>query len=376
MKTKNLLTALMLIIFTHLLLAQNSNINYSEANKSGNNELSPLLKYPKWNTLRNSGTQNDLSAISFADNNHGWIACTDGSIIYTEDGGTSWQEIYFGPSITFYDVYFINENTGFVAGTIDVGPSTRSIVYKTTDGGQKWQVSYLSENSMVLNSITFSDIEHGFISDHSISPYSSTGVLLTTNDCGESWMISSIMSICTRADNVTLDSENGKIWISGRMDVGPHEFSALFSRDIDGVYWDNYILSNNEMDFQSVDFSGTNGVAIQNDEGGCYIYLSSNSGEDWELIVMEPYEFNDVIFDENESLWLVGDNGLILSSDNFGVNWREDFMPGNMDINDICKTPGGYLWAIGDGGTIYSRQATEENQNTDAIFAKNSSTGL
>jgi len=56
-----------------------------------------------------------------------------GGIWRTTDGGLTWDSLYnFSTTATVYDIYFVDDTLGFVAGTSSM------LVQRTTDGGVTW----------------------------------------------------------------------------------------------------------------------------------------------------------------------------------------------------------------------------------------------
>jgi photosystem II stability/assembly factor-like uncharacterized protein len=92
-------------------------------------------------------------------------------IVKTINGGGSWIECHTFPWNSGYQnsVYFINVDTGYIAG---------DVILKTTDGGITW----VTQNSGYdLNSIYFTDANTGFAVGYN-------GTILKTTDGGTNWV--------------------------------------------------------------------------------------------------------------------------------------------------------------------------------------------
>lgn len=99
-----------------------------------------------WTNL-NSGSASDLKAIHFPTTNVGYAVGTLGTILKTTNSGTTWQSTTVNyPGYWFWDVHFLNADTGFVVGESDPGfnPNGAGIILKTTNGGTTW-------NAVVMN---------------------------------------------------------------------------------------------------------------------------------------------------------------------------------------------------------------------------------
>lgn len=99
-----------------------------------------------WTTL-NSGTGSDLKGIHFPTSNVGYAVGTLGTILKTTNSGATWQSTTSNyPGYWFWDVHFLNTDTGFAVGESDPGfnPNGAGIILKTTNGGTTW-------NAVVMN---------------------------------------------------------------------------------------------------------------------------------------------------------------------------------------------------------------------------------
>jgi|GEM_PF-3118262 len=92
-------------------------------------------------------------------------------IAKTTSGGADWTTSSLGATI-FNDIYFINSNTGWIAGT-------SGKIFKTTDGGANWS----SQTSGTTNSLR----DVFFINDQKGWACGDNGELLITSDGGENW---------------------------------------------------------------------------------------------------------------------------------------------------------------------------------------------
>jgi len=110
-------------------------------------------------TAQTSGTTEDLCAVSFIDVNTGYAVggqTSIGKIFKTTNGGTTWSPVSISSGV-LWTCYFLNANTGWVAGS-------GKAIYKTTDGGSTW-TSHLAVTlaNVDVNSIQFLDANTGYI---------------------------------------------------------------------------------------------------------------------------------------------------------------------------------------------------------------------
>lgn len=98
-----------------------------------------------------------------------------GLILRSTDGGQSWSQVSNNIASIFTDVFFVNENTGYLCGG-----NTR--ILKTTNGGQSW-TSQFSDNDSDLFSIHFVNENEGYAA----GGVGGTGRLLRTTNGGNTW---------------------------------------------------------------------------------------------------------------------------------------------------------------------------------------------
>jgi len=131
-----------------------------------------------WDT-RNFGNS-DLLAIQFIDTKHGWIVGGgwDNSIIlYTSDGGFSWQEQINPMNQGLRDVCFIDSKHGWAVG--GDWPHVPAVL-KTNDGGRNWLL-HPTPSHLPLFSVYLIDRNHGWA-------VGQMGTILKTADGGVTWI--------------------------------------------------------------------------------------------------------------------------------------------------------------------------------------------
>lgn len=118
-----------------------------------------------------------LTAISFADEEHGWAVGHDATILATSDGGRTWKLQSFQPELEkpFLDVLFLDASTGFAVGAY-------GLFYQTVDGGENWvEVSSpIREEELHFNGIALLRNGDLFIAGEQ-------GTLAYSSDKGATW---------------------------------------------------------------------------------------------------------------------------------------------------------------------------------------------
>ncbi|MCK5378880.1 MAG: hypothetical protein KAJ78_05715 [Acidobacteria bacterium] len=121
-------------------------------------------------------TRSGLNAVHFHDRNLGWAAGHDGVIVRTQDGGTTWERVYWVPEDEnpLMDVWFPDADHGFAIGAY-------GSFFETSDGGITWTSRYISEDDFHLNQIVPAGGERLYIA-------AEAGLFYRSDDGGATWV--------------------------------------------------------------------------------------------------------------------------------------------------------------------------------------------
>ena len=117
---------------------------------------------------------------------------TINGVARTNDGGCHWQQLWTSnenPDETYGDIYFLNEQEGWLAGAY------LGNLYHTTDGGRTWDDVPLPTENIGVLSVHFTSANDGWIIT-ALRSENDTGVYRTTNG-GRTWrqlMMSEVVS--------------------------------------------------------------------------------------------------------------------------------------------------------------------------------------
>ena len=143
-----------------------------------------------------------IRGIQFTDQQTGWAIYSEtgfyswGALLHTTDGGENWQLESPGSAAMFEyyfaDIRFIDEKTGWAAGSKWVGepePGFIAIIFHTTDGGQSWQLQVSDSAAAYFPGIYFTDSMKGWavVNHYDSNGHFNGNTILHTSNGGENW---------------------------------------------------------------------------------------------------------------------------------------------------------------------------------------------
>ncbi len=122
--------------------------------------------------VQESHTKENLFAVTFADLRNGWACGGGGTILHTADGGDSWAPQNSGTNHPIFRIQFVNGKTGFACGYF-------GLFLRTTDGGKTWENKSIGED-VTLRGMSFVGEKVGYL-------VGEFGTILKTQDGGSSF---------------------------------------------------------------------------------------------------------------------------------------------------------------------------------------------
>lgn len=137
-------------------------------------------------------SQSSAPKLYFFDEQLGFVGDINGKLFKTSDGGVNWDSLEVGFDTRIVDIYFLDEETGFVL--------SESNLARTTNGGEDWQVTTISEEFNIRSLfVHFSDEKRGFLAAKHEDFQSDVTVCIetlffSTRDGGETWFVDSVVN--------------------------------------------------------------------------------------------------------------------------------------------------------------------------------------
>ncbi len=271
-------------------------------------------------------------------------SCGPGAYKCSDDHGVSWatKVIDNSPQFDIRSMFFVNESTGF-AVSYDGGFSTTSKVYKTTNGGNTWNVKYITNSLDFFSDIYFVNDAVGYAvgGRTKINPYPEpneyNGIVFKTTDGGETWTV---------ANN----------------SVGRCLYSLYFTN------------------------ADTGYVCGMSGNTHAFIGKTTDGGVTWSLTnTTALLAFYRILFTSNNTGYTSGYRGVIFKTTNSGLTWTQQSTGETNTMGNICALNSDTVYVSANtaylrttnGGTTWTKERfKQEIYGTPSIHFYNDTTGI
>lgn len=288
-----------------------------------------------------------------------WASGSNGVILQSVDGGQNWKRLHVadGDTLDFRGIRAFNANTAYV---ISSGEGDKSRIYKTTDGGQTWEMQYTDKRpAFFLDDIVCVTETHCYALG---DPIDGKFLILATED-GRAWreMPRDNMPPIITGEGAFAASGTS-LAIYGNSDIyfgtGGGATARVFHSADFGHTWtvsDTPLAAGNASSgvFSVVrtpsriivvggDYRMTNGTSR-------VAAYSTDGGATWQLAAQQPGGYRSAVAVlDGSTLVCAGPNGEDMSTD-AGKTWaRTD----SINLNSIVVLDAKNAWAAGARGTI------------------------
>lgn len=264
-----------------------------------------------------------------------------GQILYSDDQGRNWQLADSPTQALLTAVFFADPQHGWAVGH-------DAQVLATVDGGTHWTLQRTApEREAPLLDVWFANAVHGM----AIGAY---GELLTTDDGGLHW--NEAGARLDNPDQLHLNAigatGDGTLFIVG-------EQGGLFRSRDQGLNWERLDSPYQGSFFGVLATQAPGTVLVYGLRGN--VLRSSDSGDSWQPVTVEgghgPLDSGLAggAMLADGALVIVGNGGTVLYSEDDGATFTSLIRPDRQALAAVAQAPGGNLWLVGQGG---ARQAS------------------
>ena len=277
--------------------------------------------------------------VFFLNENKGWIVGGDGVMLSTEDGGRTWVRSPKFTADTLLQIHFTSETTGWLLCERNIymrGANASSYLRKTTDGGRTWeQIEFQDGGRERVTRLLFDKNGDG-------TAFGEGGIFYRLQEDGTAWKKTPNSIHFLLLDGAFSDGAVGAIAGAGG--------TILFTNDHGRTWEKASILGDADTRFNAIYFStektavavGTRGRIFRSN-AGCRLWRQVDSGTTSNL--------NDAYFTDAANGWAVGDNGVIIRTRDGGKSWTEASSHVTHNLEKVTFA-GQRGWAVGFGGTV------------------------
>ncbi|MEO8209296.1 MAG: FG-GAP-like repeat-containing protein [bacterium] len=303
--------------------------------------------------VQNSGVTENLNDVYFINSQTGWIA-GNYSVLKTTNGGNNWivNDVVSCPPSGLYSICFANANNGMVGGySSNCFPD--NLLYKTSNGGSNWNRLYFIGGSYnTVTDIMFVDANTGFFCVGGGDMGYTWGSIHKTTNGGQNW--SGIYSGNYAIGSVTFETSLTG-WASGYFSQEfpePTDTSFIIKTTDGGSSW-LVKYSSTESGYGKLFFIKEFGWGLGNDT----IIHTTDGGDNWTFQKLNRQaSFQSVYFIDQNTGWAAGNFGAdttnIIKTTNGGTNWFDLKNNDNTNLTSVIFTDVNSGWAVGPGGKI------------------------
>tara|TARA_Y100001968_G_scaffold272812_1_gene265215 strand:- start:349 stop:1365 length:1017 start_codon:yes stop_codon:yes gene_type:complete len=268
-----------------------------------------------------------------------------------EATSSPWEIINLDTDANPLDIAFVNDKKGFLVGT-------ERLILETNDGGENWEERSLeipTEENFRLVSIDFLGDE-GWIAGQ-------PGLVLHSKDAGKNWtrfslgnklpgdpyLITTIGSesaeLATTAGAIYRTTDSGENWEAIVADASGSGGIRDLRRNIDGSYisvsslgnffsvlpagkenWEPHQRASSKR-VQSVGYQPNGDLWMLSRGAEIRLLEDSQDLDSWSkpiIPILNGYNYLDIGWDSQDSIWAAGGNGTLLVSSDGGESWAKD----------------------------------------------------
>ena len=304
-------------------------------------------------TKQNSNTLAWLHDVYFLNEQTGWIVGSGGTYLITNDGGATWKKDRNFTGDTIRQVYFADASNGWLLCERDLytlGANSPSYLLKTVNGGDSWErIEFADSQRKRVTKIFFAKNGAGLAIGEG-------GAFFALSNDRKIWKRQSSPVRYLMFDGVFTDDSNGVIVGAGG--------SILFTDNAGSSWTQASVFGGADAKLNAVFFTNQkNGWTVG---GGGGIFQTINGGKIWRGQKSNvAADLTDVFFRNTAEGWAIGDEGIILHTTTAGNVWTAVNTKAGHRLERIFFA-GKKGWAVGFGGTVLAYD--EDDKNADSLL--------
>ncbi|WP_194975466.1 YCF48-related protein [Aquiflexum lacus] len=277
----------------------------------------------------NAGTQRTLKSVKFLNETRVYAVGENGEVFRSTNGGQTWARQSVGTTSDLNSLFFVNQDTGYIA-------SSDGQVILTFNGGNNWNIQNTGQTKNLAD-IYFTTGTEGFA-------VGQQGTIIKTTDAGLSWTL--LNSGTERNLNaVSFNKSNPNLGVF----LGEN---ATILRTVNAGTTIDGININNTQNYNSVSFRRSANVVFAVGENGLVI-SSNNSGSSWAVrLAGRDKDYSNTQFRTATLGYIIGEEGLVLSTNNGGNSLADRSRPLSVTFNDLAFTTNAFGYIGGDNGIL------------------------
>ncbi len=270
-----------------------------------------------------------LTNANFVNVTQAWAVGSNGTILATNDGGTTWVSQVSGKTTTLNSTYFYSALQGCAVGV-------SGVILTTTDGGKTW-VSRNSGIGISLTSTFFISPSQGWVAG-------AGGNILVTADSGATW---------TAQASGTTNNLTKIYFINATIGWALGANGTILSTTDGGSTW-NTQVSNTINNLTGICFVNANvGWVV----GSGYLLTTTNGGQTWNTRSL-GYSLSTIYMASATKGWGLGNSGSIITTANGGTTWKVQITGTNYNLTGIYFTDSTQGHVVGFTGSNITTMST------------------
>jgi photosystem II stability/assembly factor-like uncharacterized protein len=305
-----------------------------------------VFSQQQWELIHNTNTDIGIEYAFMYDTNRIW-GMTQNDVYFSPDGGRNWELQFEHEGNYFCDIQFLDSLTGYFV--------MWSYTYKTVDGGQNWDLMYNNNFGISFTALYFINADTGWVA----GDYRNISV---TYDGGQNWTVQKSINLNGSYTILDIDFFDARHGCAVGGEISPGHPYILTTSD-GGENWTEIFLDG-YYSLGSVQFLSQNQVWCS--DWGDAIYRSDDGGYTWQKVVSLGVSCNHDFhfFNDSAAIAAADCRSYQCLTKDAWQSWKENQIYGNNvvdyfsfsdDKNGIGVASDGHVLRTRDAGNTWKR---------------------